>query len=289
MTSPKISKAAVVGAGAMGSQIAFLAAYAGCSVTLVDEREEALTNAEGNLRRVTEKSLERGTLTEDDVSSAFSRLSFTTDLASAVEHVDIVIEAIIEDLGAKKSVFSQLNELAPSNAILATNSSSIVSSKLADVQNPGRVCNMHFFNPAIVMKLVEIVGGDHTSENTLNAVSDLATRMGKTPVVLHKEIFGFVVNRVVGAIFDESIALLEQGVASVEDIDTAVTLGLGHPIGPFALLDLTGIDVNVGIKQLEAEDSGDPSRGPSKTLLKLLNEGHLGRKSGHGFYDYGAK
>lgn len=139
------------------------------------------------------------------------------------------------------------------------------------------------------MKLVEIVGGDHTSENTLNAVSDLATRMGKTPVVLHKEIFGFVVNRVVGAIFDESIALLEQGVASVEDIDTAVTLGLGHPIGPFALLDLTGIDVNVGIKQLEAEDSGDPSRGPSKTLLKLLNEGHLGRKSGHGFYDYGAK
>ena len=209
-------------------------------------------------------------------------------LDAAAGEADIVIEAIIEDLDAKRELFQRLARVTRADTILATNSSSIVSSKLADLANPERVCNMHFFNPALVMKLVEVVGGEHTSPATVDAVVDLANRMDKTPVVVRKEIFGFIANRIVAAIFDEAIALLEAGVATVEDIDRAVTNGLGHPVGPFALLDMTGIDVNVAIKRLEARATGDPSRGPSRTLLDLEDAGRLGRKSGRGFYEYGA-
>ena len=221
------------------------------------------------------------------MENAVPLLTTEVDLATAVADADLVIEAIVEDLTAKRELFGQLGEHTRADTILATNSSSIVSSRLAEVPHPERVCNMHFFNPALVMKLVEVVGGEHASQDTIDRVVALAERMGKTPVVVRQEIFGFIANRIVAAIFDEAISLYEKGVASPEEIDTAVTQGLGHPIGPFALLDLTGIDVNVGIKRLEAEETGDPSRGPSQTLLDLMDQGRLGRKSGHGFFEYG--
>lgn len=283
-----IGTAVVCGAGAMGSQIAMLAALAGCTTTMVDVDQDRLENAVSQLKARCDRSVAKGTLERDEVDAAFARLGISLDLETAASEADIVIEAIVEDLDAKRELFQRLGRVTRVDAILATNSSSIVSSKLADIDNPARVCNMHFFNPALVMKLVEVVGGDHTSAATVDAAVELATRMNKTPVVVQKEIFGFIANRIVAAIFDEAIALLEAGVATIEDIDLAVTNGLGHPIGPFALLDMTGIDVNVGIKRLEAQETGDPSRGPSQTLLDLERSGRLGRKSGRGFYEYGA-
>lgn len=288
-TVTEVTRMTVIGAGAMGSQIAMLAALAGCETTVVDVDEKRIETALTNLRATVSRSVERGRLEATQVEEALPRLRSSTDLASAVRRSDFVIEAIVEDLDAKRSLFADLGRYAPTEAILATNSSSIVSSRLADVPNPDRVCNMHFFNPALVMQLVEVVGGSHTSQTTIDSAVHLAKRMGKTPVVVKKEIFGFIANRVVGAIFDEAIALAEAGVATPEEIDIAVTKGLGHPIGPFALLDLTGIDVNVGIKTLEAEETGDPSRGPSRTLLDLAAEGRLGKKSGRGFYEYGER
>ncbi|WP_336662216.1 3-hydroxyacyl-CoA dehydrogenase family protein [Leucobacter sp. USHLN154] len=285
----EISRVTVIGAGVMGSQIAMLAAQAGCTTTLVDIDENRVDAAVETLRRTMARSVERGRATAEEVGAAFELLSTSTDLSEAASDADIVIEAIIEDLGAKRALFAQLDEIARVDAILATNSSSIVSSRLASVRNPARVCNMHFFNPALVMQLVEVVGGDHASEETVARVVGLAKCMGKTAVVVRREIFGFIANRIVGAVFDEAISLLEAGVATPEEIDTAVTLGLGHPIGPFALLDLTGIDVNVGIKRLEAQETGVTSRGPSRTLLELVEVGHLGKKSGRGFYEYGAR
>ncbi len=284
----RIETAVVCGAGAMGSQIAMLAALAGCATTMVDVDQSRLDAAIAQLKRRCARSVEKGTLDADEVDAAFARLGTSLDLDVAARGADIVIEAIVEDLDAKRELFQRLARATRSDAILATNSSSIVSSKLADIANPERVCNMHFFNPALVMTLVEVVGGEHTSPATVDAVVDLADRMRKTPVVVRKEIFGFIANRIVAAIFDEAIDLLEAGVATVEDIDRAVTNGLGHPVGPFALLDMTGIDVNVAIKRLEAQETGDPSRGPSRTLLELESAGRIGRKSGHGFYEYGA-
>lgn len=283
----QIQKVAVIGAGAMGSQIAMLAAMAGCQTTMVDVDQERLDAARDQVLQSAQRQAERGRLEAEAVDQAAARLTTEPDLASAVAEADVVIEAIIEDLDAKRELFSQLGEYTRPDTILATNSSSIVSSRLAEIPHPERVCNMHFFNPALVMRLVEVVGGDHTSQETVETVKALAERMGKTPVVVRQEIFGFIANRIVAAIFDEAISLYEQGIASAEDIDTAVTHGLGHPIGPFALLDLTGIDVNVGIKRLEAQETGDPSRGPSQTLLDLVDQGRLGRKTGRGFYEYG--
>lgn len=283
----QIKKVAVIGAGAMGSQIAMLAAMAGCQTTMVDVDQERLDAARDQVLQSAQRQAERGRLEAEAVDQAAARLTTEPDLASAVAEADVVIEAIIEDLDAKRELFGQLGEYTRPDTILATNSSSIVSSRLAEIPHPERVCNMHFFNPALVMRLVEVVGGDHTSQETVETVKALAERMGKTPVVVRQEIFGFIANRIVAAIFDEAISLYEQGIASAEDIDTAVTHGLGHPIGPFALLDLTGIDVNVGIKRLEAQETGDPSRGPSQTLLDLVDQGRLGRKTGRGFYEYG--
>ncbi|WP_336705484.1 3-hydroxyacyl-CoA dehydrogenase family protein [Micrococcus terreus] len=283
----QIQKVAVIGAGAMGSQIAMLAAMAGCQTTMVDVDQERLDAARDQVLQSAQRQAERGRLEAEAVDQAAARLTTEPDLASAVAEADVVIEAIIEDLDAKRELFGQLGEYTRPDTILATNSSSIVSSRLAEIPHPERVCNMHFFNPALVMRLVEVVGGDHTSQETVETVKALAERMGKTPVVVRQEIFGFIANRIVAAIFDEAISLYEQGIASAEDIDTAVTHGLGHPIGPFALLDLTGIDVNVGIKRLEAQETGDPSRGPSQTLLDLVDQGRLGRKTGRGFYEYG--
>lgn len=277
----------VCGSGAMGSQIAFVGALAGHAVTLYDIDEARLAAAIIELRGHSDRRVAKGRNTVDEADAAFARLTTTTDLEAAAKNTDFMIEAIVENLEAKRDLFSTFAALAPERAILATNSSSIVSSKLAEgLPNPERVCNMHFFNPALVMELVEVVQGEHTSPNTIDQAMDLARSMNKHPVHITREIFGFVVNRILTAIFDEAISLSEAGIASFEDIDVAVRKGLGHPIGPFALLDLTGIDVNYHIKNLEARETGNPADGPSKSLTDLFEAGKLGRKSGHGFYDY---
>ncbi|WAH38020.1 3-hydroxyacyl-CoA dehydrogenase family protein [Alicyclobacillus dauci] len=285
----EIRNLTVVGSGAMGSQIAMVCALAGLTVHLVDVDEAALERAEGNLSGLMKKRIEKGRLTEAAVQGAFSRLTFTPDLAKTVSGTDFVIEAIVEKLDAKQDLFRKLDSLTPAHTILATNSSTIVSSKLAEVTNrPDKVCNMHFFNPALVMQLVEVVRNPETSQATVDTTVDLVRTLGKTPVVLNKEISGFLANRILGKVMDEAIDLYEAGIASPEEIDLAVTKGLNHPIGPFALMDLTGIDVNYYVRLERYNETGDERDKPRKSIVEKFEKGELGRKTGKGWYEYEA-
>jgi 3-hydroxybutyryl-CoA dehydrogenase len=198
-----------------------------------------------------------------------------------------VIEAAVEKLDVKRQLFADLDRICPPHAILATNSSSIVSSRIADATGrPEKVCNLHFFNHALIMKCVEVVRGPATSDLTVDTSISLVERLGKTPVVLNREIPGFVANRILNAVRDEAIFLLENGVASVADIDTACRTALGYPMGPFELMDLTGIDIGYLTKQDRFAQTGDPGDRPSRSVTALVERGELGRKSGKGWYSY---
>jgi 3-hydroxybutyryl-CoA dehydrogenase len=285
--APSRNRILVVGAGTMGAQIAMVCALAGHDTTATDVSDDALRRAESTLRARLDRDVAKGRRTRDDVDAAFDRLTFTTDLDAAAATADLVIEAAVEKLDVKREVFARLDAVAPPHAILATNSSAIMSSQLADATGrPDRVANLHFFNPALVMRCVEVVGSDATSVETVDALVDLTRRLGKDPVVLRREIPGFVANRILGAARDEAIFLLEQGVASVEDIDTACRTALGHPMGPFELMDLTGIDVGHHAKLARHAVTGDPRDLPSRTVTELVERGELGRKTGKGFYTY---
>jgi len=277
----------IVGAGAMGSQIGMLCALAGFETTITDLQGDALDRADHELRQRLTRDIEKGRRTQDEVDVAFGRLEFSTDLTTAATTADYVIEAAVEKLDVKRQLFADLDRLAPPPAILATNSSSIVSSRIADATGrPDRVCNMHFFNPALVMKCVEVVRGPDTSDETVQVTVELARRLGKVPVVLNREIPGFIANRILGAVRDEAIFLLENGIASVEDIDTACRTALGYPMGPFELMDLTGIDIGYLTKKDRFAASGDPKDQPSRSVSALVERGELGRKTGRGWYDY---
>jgi 3-hydroxybutyryl-CoA dehydrogenase len=277
----------IVGAGTMGAQIAMVCALAGHDTTCTDITDDALQRAEAQLRGRLDRDVAKGRRTRDDVDAAFARLTFTTDLDAAAATADLVIEAAVEKLDVKRELFARLDKVAPPHAILTTNSSAIMSSQIADATGrPDRVANMHFFNPALVMPCVEVVRGPATSDATTDAVVALTEQLGKQPVLLHKEIPGFVANRILGAARDEAIFLLEQGVASVDDIDTACRTALGHPMGPFELMDLTGIDIGYHAKLARHAVTGDARDLPSRTVTELVERGELGRKTGKGFYSY---
>jgi 3-hydroxybutyryl-CoA dehydrogenase len=290
MTEPNIenvNKILVVGAGAMGSQIGMVCSLAGYGVTLQDIDEGMLEKAQEQLRARMARNVEKGRMEQDEVNAAFDRMGFTNDLEGSASETDFVIEAAVEKLDVKRELFGKLDEAAPVHAILATNSSTIVSSQIADATDRSdRVCNMHFFNPALVMKCVEVVRGPETSDATVETTIELTRRIGKAPVVLSKEISGFVANRILGALRDEAISLHEKGVASVEDIDTACKTALGHPMGPFELMDLTGIDIGYYVKMARYEESGDPKDKPKKSIVEKFEKGELGRKTGRGWYQY---
>lgn len=287
MTGMSVNHVLVVGAGAMGSQIGMVCALAGLTATITDIAEPSLARTHADLRSRLARDVDKGRRTASDVETAFGRLSFTTDLTAAAATADYVIEAAVEKLDIKRTLFAELDNAAPPHAILATNSSSIVSSRIADATGrPDRVCNLHFFNPALVMKCVEIVRGPDTSDVTVATSVALADRLGKVPVVLQREIPGFIANRILGAVRDEAIFLLENGVASVTDIDTACRTALGYPMGPFELMDLTGIDIGYLTKQDRFAQSGDPRDRPSRSVTALVERGELGRKTGKGWYTY---
>jgi len=287
MKLTEIKNIAVIGSGAMGSQIAMVTALAGLEVYLQDINEESLKKAEDFLHVQMEKRILKGKLSSQEVNDAFSRLRFVTSLEEAVHSADFVIEAIVEKLDVKRNLFAEVDRLAPPHAIIATNSSTIVSSKIADITNrPDKVCNLHFFNPVLVMELVEVVKGEQTSDLTAETAVELVKKMNKTPILLKKEISGFVANRILGALIDEAIYLLENDIATIEEIDLACTKALNHPIGPFALLDLTGIDVNYYIRQLMYEETGDENQKPQKVITEKYLNGEFGRKTGKGFYEY---
>jgi 3-hydroxybutyryl-CoA dehydrogenase len=271
----------------MGSQIAMVCALAGHDTTVTDIADDALNRARSQLHARLDRDVAKSRRTREDIDAAFARLTFTTDLDAAAAGADLVIEAALEDLEVKREVFARLDRVAPPQAILTTNSSAIMSSQLADATGrPDRVANMHFFNPALVMRCVEVVRGPATSDATVEAVVALATRLGKEPVVLRKEIPGFVANRILGAVRDEALFLLEEGVASIEAIDTACRTALGYPMGPFELMDLTGIDIGYHAKLVRHATSNDPRDLPSRTVTALVERGELGRKTGKGFYTY---
>ncbi|WP_226580794.1 3-hydroxyacyl-CoA dehydrogenase family protein [Halobacillus litoralis] len=286
MISNPIHKVAVIGAGAMGSQIAMVCALQGYPVFLNDLKEEQLQQAKEELEKRMRRSVEKNRLTEQQVQEAFDHLTMGTSL-SDVHDADLVIEAVVEKLDVKRSLFKQLDEITAPGAILATNSSTIVSSKIADATSrPEQVCNLHFFNPPLVMELVEVVKGPHTSEDTAQRAFQFVKSINKTPVMLQKEISGFIANRILGKLMDEAVFLLENGYATHEEIDTVCTKALNHPIGPFSLMDLTGLDVNYFVRMQRFEESGDEADRPAKIVEEKVNKGELGRKTGKGFYQY---
>jgi 3-hydroxybutyryl-CoA dehydrogenase len=279
----------VVGAGAMGAQIAMACALAGYRTSVTDIAAASLDRARDNLRALTGRRVDKGRLSAGDRDAAFGRLTFTTELAAAAPTADFVIEAAVEDLAVKRELFARLDALCPPHAILASNSSSFVPSRLAAATGrPDRVCNLHFFNPALVMKCVEVVRGPETSDETTRAAVALAERLGKEPVVMAREISGFIANRIIDAIRNEAVFLLEGGYATVTDIDRACRTALGHPMGPFELQDMTGLDIGYASKHGRYQDSGDPADAPSRSLAERVRAGQLGRKTGQGWYRYDA-
>jgi len=274
----------------MGHQIALSAALAGFEVKCTDVNEGVLQKAEQFVTTYLPERVTKGKLTQAQADAARTNLTFSKDLAEAARDADLVIEAVIERLEIKRTLFAELDRICPPHTILTTNSSYIVSSKIADVtERPEKVCNLHFFNPALVMKLVEVVKGPHTSEETVQTLMNVCVSMGKTPVLLKKEIYGFLVNRILAAIKNESIYLLDMGIAGYEEIDTAVTLALGHPMGPFRLMDLTGIDLTYIVGLERYQETGDPIYRPSPTIVEKYVKKEWGRKTGKGFYEYPEK
>ncbi|MBO9130171.1 3-hydroxyacyl-CoA dehydrogenase family protein [Bacillus sp. 165] len=277
----------VVGAGSMGHQIAMLCALGGYNTVLQDINEQVLKEAETKLQDILHKWVAKKKITAEEKDAAFSRLSYTISLQEAASAADFVIEAVVEKLDVKREVFTKLDRIAPKHAILATNSSTIVSSLIADATNrPDKVCNVHFFFPPLVMDCVEVVMSEQTSEETAQLAMDVCERINRTAVLLRKEISGFVANRILGALMDEALHLYEQGIADVKDIDLICTKALNHPIGPFALMDLSGIDVVYYVKQQRYAETGDPSDKPNACLEEKVKAGKLGRKTGEGWYMY---
>jgi len=286
----EVTKIAVVGAGNMGHQIALSAAIAGFQVKCTDVSAEILAKAEEFTDSYLPGRVTKGRLTPAEADQARANIAFVSTLEEAAADADFVIEAVIEKLVVKRSLFAQLDQITPPHAILASNSSYIVSSRIADAtKRPEKVCNVHFFNPALVMKLVEVVKGPHVSDETAEIAMEVAQQMGKTPVLLHKEVYGFLVNRLLQATRKEALSLLDMGVASHEAIDTAVVNGLGYPMGPFQLLDLTGVDLAYHTYMAEYQESGDPADRPSPTVVEKYVKGEWGKKVGKGFYEYEPK
>ncbi|MFC0295925.1 3-hydroxyacyl-CoA dehydrogenase family protein [Geobacillus jurassicus] len=276
----------VVGAGTMGSGIANLAALSGFDVILVDIDEHMLQKARSRMEAFMDKSIAKGKMTAEQKHEALEKVKASTDLHD-MKQVDVVIEAVIENMDVKKEVFSRLDNIAPQHAILATNTSSMSITEIASVTNrPSQVVGMHFFNPPQLMKLVEVVRGYKTSDETVERAKELARKLNKEPVEVKKDSPGFIVNRIMIPQFIEAIRLVEEGVASMEDIDKAVTLGLNYPMGPFTLQDFAGVDIGLHVMDYFYQEFKDDRFAAPLLLRQLVRAGRLGRKTGAGFYDY---
>jgi 3-hydroxybutyryl-CoA dehydrogenase len=271
----------------MGAQIAQQAGLHGIDVMLHDKVEEQLEKAAASNRGHVLRRVEKGKLTAADAEAAVARVQMTTDLAEAADEADFVIEAVFEDLDIKRAIFAELDRLAPERAVLASNSSTMGISKIAgESVLPERCVNMHFFYPVLVMDLVEVVRGPLTSDDTVDRAMAMARRMGRTPVLINKEIDGFIVNRILHAATQEAYRLLDAGVAGFEDIDIAVEKGLNWPLGPFRLGDFSGLDVTYRARRHMFESTGDERYRPSPQLEAKVKAGRLGRKTKEGWYKY---
>lgn len=283
MTARRVS---VLGAGTMGRGIAQVAAQAGFDVALYDVAASVLAEAAKAIETTLSKGVELGKVSQEARSASLRRLHPTSDLSAAASEADLIIEAVPEDLTLKRRVFSDVEPLAPVPAILATNTSSLSVTAIAEAaQDPGRVVGMHFFNPPHLMRLVEVVRGVKTRATTLEATVALARTMGKEPIVV-ADSPGFATSRLGLALGLEAIRMLESGVASAADIDKAMELGYNHPMGPLRLSDLVGLDVRLAIAEHLHRELRSEAFRPPPLLKKMVNDGKKGRKSGQGFYSY---
>jgi 3-hydroxybutyryl-CoA dehydrogenase len=282
-------KLAVVGAGLMGSGIAQVAAQAGYDVTLRDVGEDALARGRAAIEKSYARFVEKGRLSEEDRDAALGRITTTTDLDAATD-ADIVVEAVFERLDVKSEVFVALDKIARPDAVLATNTSAIPITQIAAVTSrPESVVGTHFFSPVPMMKLCELVRGYKTSDDTLARARAFAEEVGKTCIVVNRDVAGFVTTRLIVALSVEAAKLVESGVATAEDVDTACRLGFGHAMGPLQTMDLTGVDIMVNAARNIYTDTPDEKFHPTEGLLRMVTAGDLGRKSGRGWYPYGGE
>lgn len=278
---------AVVGAGLMGSGIAQVAAQAGWRVTLRDLDDVTVRRGLDGIRGSLEKFAAKGKISGDEVEAALGRITPATELEAAAE-ADIVVEAVFEQVEIKHEVFRELDRVCTERAVLATNTSAIPITTIASVtQRPESVVGTHFFSPVPMMKLCELVRGLKTSDATLAAARDFAEQIGKTCVVVNRDVAGFVTTRLIAAFVVEAVKLVESGVVSAEDLDRACQLGFGHAMGPLATTDLTGVDVLLNAARNIYTDTADEKFFPPELLQRMVAAGDLGRKSGRGFYQYG--
>jgi 3-hydroxybutyryl-CoA dehydrogenase len=283
------SSIAVVGAGLMGSGIAQVSAAAGHDVVLRDVTDAALTRGLNGIRDSYARFVSKGRMTQDEMDAALARITTTTDLGAA-SGADIIVEAVFEQLEIKEAVFRELDKIAKPGAVLATNTSAIPITRIAAVtERPEDVVGVHFFSPVPMMQLVELVRGYKTSDAALATARTFAESVGKTCVVVNRDVAGFVTTRLITALVVEAVKLYESGVASAEDIDTACRLGFGHAMGPLATADLTGVDILLHAAHNIYSETQDTKFAAPEIMARMVTAGDLGRKSGQGFYHYGEK
>jgi len=277
---------AVIGAGLMGSGIAQVSAVAGLDVVMRDVTEQALQAGLAGIEKSLARFASKGTITEDEVGAALGRISLTTDLAAAGD-ADVVVEAVFENLEVKRQLFTDLDRICRPGAVLASNTSAIPITQIAAATaRPEAVVGTHFFSPVPMMALCELVRGYKTSDETLATARAFAEQVGKTCIVVNRDVAGFVTTRLIAVLANEAVRLLETGVATAEDIDTACRLGFGHAMGPLATLDLTGVDIMRHASDNIYADTRDPKFAPPELLSRMVLAGDLGRKTGQGFYRY---
>jgi len=281
----EITRAAVIGAGAMGSGIAYWCSFNGLNVSVTEQDDDLLKRGMQRIKDNVITGVNKGKITPKQAEEIMGRIRGTVDVAEAVKDAEIVIEAVNENIDLKKEVFRKINDLAPSNAILATNTSSLSITEIASVTSrPEKVVGMHFFNPVPAMRLVEIVRGEKTSDETVKVIDDLSHRLKKETVTC-RDSPGFIVNRILGPILNEAVLLLQEGIASREDIDKAMMLGTNFPMGPLRLADFVGLDVALEVSRTLERGFGEKYK-PPQLLVEKVQKGELGIKTRKGFYEY---